>query len=163
MSTERFRMPDRCSRHPWKRSVKRRTRQADWEHGKQYRLVQHECGEECGRKLGWEFHGPRGEFKSGSGECRDGQILRTMELAARYEKHNDRMGVTFGISLTATFMALVPILTFTPWGIICGLSIIAAAAGAMGLMIFTGPQEEMPELDRNTGGENQWEATRGTS
>ena len=146
MRNQKFRRPDRCARHSREGTFRKMTWQADWEHGKRYQLIQYECGEGCSSKLGWEFHGLGGEFRSGGRECRDERVLRTMELASMGEEHNGRMAVIFSLAFTAGIIGLILLSTATLWGAIAGLSAIIAAAGAVVLSWMSGPREEMPEL-----------------
>lgn len=144
---EKSRKPDRCRRHRREGTVQSRTRKALYDPGKPYRLAQHECGEGCGRGLGWEFHGPRGEFRSGGGKCRDERVLGAMELAERGEEHTRQMAVVLTLAFAGVLAGVLLLFAGTTWGTISGISAISISLAAAVLKFLTGPTEEMPELD----------------
>ena len=137
----RSRIPDRCPRHPMERTYRKQTREVHnaARYPGAYRLVQHECGEECGTPLGWEFHTPTGESHYGPGECRDERVLRNMEQAQRYRKHDDRMSMIFALTGTASIFSLCLINIIGPWGLAPAAGIITAGAAAMRLVSRAGP------------------------
>ena len=71
MKSEDRRRPDNCPRHSDTEVVRTTTKKSLNEaHGQnKYLFRQYECGNGCEEPLGWEFHGPEGEFRSGPGRC----------------------------------------------------------------------------------------------
>ena len=146
---QRSRDPDWCWRHPLKETVRSTTRRAFPDCRREHRLVQHDCGEGCGRYLGWEFHGPDGEFRSGRGKCRNERILRAMEQAERDEDHKWRTAALVCMpALAGVIAGILLITTGTTWGKWFGILAISAGGAAILLALFGGPEDEMPEPDR---------------
>ena len=124
--------PDACTTHGPEGAVTtavRGTGTTEWDI--QERLTQHRCAEGCGEYLGWEFHGPGGEFQHGTGRCADQDILGRMEQAAFGEEHECRM-IAFGGSgmIVLTTLGVVIIMIFPQTIVLTGLAALGAwAAG----------------------------------
>ena len=105
MKSEDRRRPDNCPRHPDAEVVRTITGksldEAHWQN--KYLFRQYECGNGCEEPLGWEFHGPKGEFRSGPGRCEneDPALIHRMAMSDYDTRRTQRSTVISALGCTS--------------------------------------------------------------
>ena len=128
--------PDACTTHGPEGAVTTSAHgTANKDRDVQYRMNQHRCAEGCGEYLGWEFHGPEGEFQHGTGRCADQDILGRMEQAEFVEWHECRMIAFGGLSILAVAIAAFAIIAAFPQTVVpTGIAALGTWAAGFWMM-----------------------------
>ena len=118
-------------------------------------LIQYRCDNGCNAPRGWAYHGLRGKFKHGSGECRDPQVLHEMELLDHKERSDfTRLGTVLGVVMAIGWMAwIITSLTLSAfWGAPQAAIIAATLAGMTlaGILTLRSAQKSQPTPPEET-------------
>ena len=101
----RGRTPDLCPAHPESRTFI--STDSNGDRTREHAIVQHTCGEPgCEEPLGWEFRGPRGEFRSGP-QRPPPELLHAIKMEKHDEKTVNIIGSTVITTLSLFFLALI--------------------------------------------------------
>ena len=125
--TTRHRQPDSCPNHPESRAYRSRR----WQPNQDYALIQHSCADGCDAPLGWEYHGPNGDFQHGPAQCRNPQVINRMRQQQNWANTASKAIAAAILTCTAIILSItihVAITRQDSWNTSYTVAAVAGAA-----------------------------------